>query len=107
VPSHVPRTLAPVKQQETLAKYEARLLHALKHGSRAEAIHSAAERVRRCQLSILKARRELIRYAPLTEQLSLELEGIDAAASRWLALSSQDIVQQYSGSAPNNRWRGP
>lgn len=95
MPSHVPRTLAPVKQQETLAKREARLKHAIASLAKPDALDAAAEDVRKSQLSILKARRELHRYKPQTPELAKQLESIDADDKVWREISVHEILRKY------------
>jgi hypothetical protein len=95
VPSHAPRSLAPIKQQETLAKFEARLRHALASSAPEDKVAMAAERVRKSQLSILKARRELLRYKTDTPEKLRQLESITATTEWWTSLSAQEIAKRY------------
>ena len=95
MPSFVPRSLAPVKQQETLAKREARLRHAISTSANADAIATSAEHVRESQLNILKARRELLRYKPESLEVTLQLENIAADEVVWRNLSIDDITRRY------------
>ena|SRR5690349_7311472 len=96
MPLYPPRTLAPIKQQETLAKREARLMAALAHPERAARIARAVDEVRASQLAILKARSELVRYKPDTTQKTRQLESIEAAETLWRTLTAEDIVSRYA-----------
>jgi hypothetical protein len=95
MPSYPPRSLAPVKQLETLAKCEARLRHALASAESDQKVTNAVDRVRQAQLSVLKARRELIRYRPTSDELTRELENIAADEDRWTALPDGELAKQY------------
>ena len=95
MPSFAPRSLAPIKQQETLAKREARLKHTLAISAQADAIAMAAEHVRESQLNILKARRELLRYKPESVETSRQLENITAEEILWRGLSIENITKRY------------
>jgi hypothetical protein len=87
----VPRSLAPAKQPETLAKREARLRHAIASGGTTENVSLCAEHVRQSQLSILKARRELIRYKQEPDERSRRLESISADEAIWKGISVTEI----------------
>jgi hypothetical protein len=95
MPSHVPRT-APIKQQETLAKREARLRHAIATFADADAIKRAAEHLRQSQLSILKARREILRYKKESDEMAREVASIAADEELWRELSVEAIAIRYS-----------
>jgi hypothetical protein len=87
----------PIKQQETLAKREARLRAAIAASANADSIHACAEQLRHSQLSILKARRELIRHKPESDALTRQLDGIATDEATWIAMPIDEILKRYRG----------
>jgi hypothetical protein len=102
VPLHPPRSLAPVKQLETLTKREATLRGIIKRNEPAPRLELAVQDMRHAQLAVLKARRALIEYEPDSIEKQRQLESIAADESIWSAASVTDILERYSpGRTPN------
>jgi len=89
-------SLSPAKQLGTLAKYEKRLRAAIARPDSDAKMTSAIARVRQAQLSVLKARRDLIRQRTATTALIKQLKRIEADETKWLALSDNEIVGRYN-----------
>ena len=103
MPLHPPRSLAPVKQLETLAKREATLRGIIKRNESAPRLALAVEDIRHAHLAVLKARRALIEYEPDSLEKQRQLERIAADESIWAAASVTDILERYSsGRTPND-----
>lgn len=98
MPSHAPRYLVPVKQLGALAKREARLQHAMGKGGEPSTVARLAEEVRRSQLSVLKARRELLAYDPETVERVRKLSSIVEDENLWRELDVLKIVERYETS---------
>jgi hypothetical protein len=102
MPLYPPRTLAPVKQLETLAKREARLVGILLRGGKAQPVSAAVEGVRTAHLAVLKARRALIEYKPDSEEKRAQLSSIARLETEWSQLLGKEILDRYEQrSAPN------
>jgi hypothetical protein len=102
VPLYPPRSLAPVKQLETLAKREATLRGVLKRDSARTRTEAAAESVRHAHLAVLKARRALIEFEPDSPEKQRQLESIATDEYGWASVPVEGIVERYlPGRTPN------
>lgn len=101
MPLYPPRTLAPVKQLESLAKREAKLRDVLSRNSTPTKLEEATEKVRMAQLSVLKARISLLEHQPDSPSRRRELESIAKSEQHWLGLSASDIQNEYSAAFLN------
>lgn len=102
MPLHPPRSLAPVKQLETLAKREAKLHAIVARNEPASKLVAAVQDIRHSQLAVLKARRVLVEYEPDSTVKQRQLEGIAADEQMWSAASIEDVLKRYyPGRTPN------
>ena len=102
MPLHPPRSLAPVKQLETLAKREATLRGVIKRKEPAPRLEAAAQDIRHAQLAVLKARRALVEYEPDSTEKQRQLQSIASDESAWTSISVEDVLRRYAqGRAPD------
>jgi hypothetical protein len=102
VPLYPPRTLAPVKQLQALAKREAALRGLLTRGGPEARVEAAAENVRHAQLAVLKARRSLIEFKKESKEKRQQLEGIAEDESAWRNAIISSIIARYSERRASN-----
>jgi hypothetical protein len=94
MPAHVPRSLQPYYQQQSLEKREKRLRRAIAIMEPVEKLQAAAEDVRAVQLLLLKAEFELIRYSE--EPNAKRIRNIELKRNHWQTISVEAILVQYS-----------
>src|SRR5262249_52972200 len=99
MPSHIPRSLEPYSKLELLEKREQQLRIAIAKSASVSAIGRAAEHVRKAQLAVLKARRELIRYESPTDDVAKQLSKLSEMEVAWQGKSVREIVSVYDGAA--------
>ena len=94
MPSHVPRSLEPYSQRQSLKKREQKLRRAISIMAPVAKLHVAAEGVRAAQLLLLKAELELIRYAEDAD--AKRIKNIEQRRDHWQTTSEEAILVQYS-----------
>ncbi len=94
MPSHVPRSLQPYSQQQSLDKREQKLRRALGIMAPVEKLKLAAEGVRAAHLLLLKAELELIRYSEDADVR--RIRKIELKRDHWQSISVEAILVQYS-----------
>lgn len=94
MPSHVPRSLEPYSQRESLSKREQKLRRVIAAMAPISKLHLAAEGVRSAQLLLLKAESELIRYA--SDSNARQIENIERKREHWQSVSVEAILIQYA-----------
>ena len=102
MPSYPPRTLAPVKQLQTLAKREAALRGLLNRGGSEARVEAAAENVRHAHLAVLKARRSLIEFKKDSREKQNQLDSIAEDESAWSGAAIAAVIAQYRGRRASN-----
>lgn len=95
MPLHPPRSLAPVKQLETLAKREATLRGVITRNESASKLEAAVQEIRHSQLAVLKARRALIEHEADSAERRRQIDRIAADELSWSTASIEDILQRY------------
>lgn len=94
MPSHVPRSLQPYSQQESLEKRERKLRRAIATMAPLEKLQMAAEEVRAAQLLLAKAEFEFIRYSD--DANARRIKNIELRRVHWQTISVEAILVQYS-----------
>ena len=94
MPSHVPRSLQPYSQQESLEKRERKLRRAIAMMAPLEKLQMAAEEVRAAQLLLAKAESELIRYSD--DANARRIKNIELRRAHWQTISVEAILVHYS-----------
>ena len=87
------------KKGRIFRKREEELRHAIKHGSSVDKLHRAAERLREAKFAVFKSKFSERSVLPAS-QFSLEdVAEQDPSVARWVAMSLEEIIAQYSQNA--------
>src|SRR5262249_53491939 len=89
----------PASCERKLSSAERRLVGAIAHAEPRARLVADAERVRRAQLGVIKARARVADIPTPHEdaQLARHLGNLEAAARSWQALTVDEIIAQHAG----------
>ncbi len=96
MPAWVSEHSEPVRKRNLFEKRLRRLQAAVKAGESATRVAREAENPRLAALSLIKAKRALIREYPQRDPHGRQSRNLHAEEQRWLALDAVAILEEYA-----------
>ncbi len=100
--ARIPRTLAAYKKLDLFEKRLGHLRGVVSRKESAPRITESAEKLRLAGLAIVKARRSQLDGQRPSDELTRQLQNLDCDEQRWLTLTVDEIVQQFTA-VPSDR----